>query len=241
MDISRRSFLASGLLLVPAAAAWAQRPSFNERQVSPSLNVQDKEDIWTLHFNFKDPRMLQVDVPGRGRKVVWYMWYQVVNRTNTPHTFIPDFELRTRDRQTLHHDEVLPAVQEAIRKIEDPTNRYNIQNSVTISKTPIPVTKPDSMPRAMTGIAIWTDVFDKARDTAHFDVFVSGLSNGWSIDDDGKIRRKTLHLEFKRYGDGSKIDSTEIRWVEPEQWIYRVTSANVDLKLPPSVQPDVKK
>jgi len=34
-----------------------------------------------LDFRFKAPRLLTVDIPGRGRKICWYMWYQVVNRT----------------------------------------------------------------------------------------------------------------------------------------------------------------
>jgi hypothetical protein len=86
-------------------------------------------------------------------------------------------------------------------------------------------------------VAIWPDVFDKARDTTHFDIFVSGLSSGWSIDDQGKIRRKTLQLEFKRMGDGSRVDNNEIKFVE-SKWFYRETTANVGLQLPASVQPE---
>src|SRR5205807_4428364 len=118
-----------------------------------------------------------------------------------------------------------------IRQREDPTNRYNFQNSVTISKTPIPVSKADAAPRAITGIAIFADVNDKARDVVGFRIFVSGVSNGWSIDDTGAIRRKTLELKFKRLGDGTRVDNSEIRY-DGEKWIYRFSSANVDLKPP---------
>jgi hypothetical protein len=231
-----RRWYAFGAVIVFSSVALAQRPGSNERQVEPMLNVQDKADVWTMHFEHKDLRMLPVDVPGRGKKVVWYLWYKVINRTDREHTIIPDFELVPRDRGIILHDEVMPSVQEAIRKIEDPTNRYDVKNSVTISKTPIPPSKPDASPKAVYGVAIWADVNDKARDIVDFDIFISGLSNGWSIDDDGKIYRKTLNLHYKRLGDGSRIDSSEFRF-QDYKWFYRLQSADVDLKPPASVQP----
>lgn len=223
------------LLLLPTLAL-AQRPGVRERHIEPELNVQDKADIWTMQIDIVDPRMITVDVPGRGKKVVWYMIYRLINRSDQPRLVIPDFELVIPTRGLTLHDEVLPAVQEEIRKREDPSNRYNMQNSVTISRSPIPITKPDAAPRTITGVAIWADVWDKARDVTDFRIFVSGISNGWSIDDEGKIRRKTLELKYKRLGDGSRIDSSEIRFDE-HRWIYRFSSANVDLQPPKSVQP----
>ena len=69
----------------------------NERVVEPQQNVQDPGKInepggklWVLDFKFKDPRLIKVDVPGRGQKVCWYLWYQVINKTGEPRTFIPD-------------------------------------------------------------------------------------------------------------------------------------------------------
>jgi hypothetical protein len=218
----------------------AQSPRPRERHIDPELNVQDKADIWTMEFDFLDPRMKTVDIPGRGKKVVWYLIYRLVNRTDAPHTVIPDFEMVVPDKGITLNDEVLPSVQEEIRQREDPTNRYNMQNSVTISRTPIPVTKPESAPRAITGVAIFADVNDKARDLVDFRIFVSGISNGWSIDDEGKIRRKTLELKFKRLGDGTRVDNSEIRF-DGSRWIYRFSSANVDLKPPASVQPAKEK
>ena len=154
-----------------------------------------------------------------------------------PFTFYPKLTLLT-NRNTLHEDQVLPEIQEEVRKREDPSNRYNFQNSVTISKTPVPVSKPDALPRRVGGIAIWPDVAEKAAGTASFRVFIGGLSNGWAIDDDGKISRKTLMLEFDRRGDGSRVDSTEIVYRDVAKWIYRdSSSAEVDLKRPASVQP----
>ncbi len=237
----RRLTLPTLALLLVQSFVFGQRPFSNAREVQAGVNVQDKGDIWTLKFEFVDPRMIEVTIPGRGKKVVWYMLYWVTNETKEAHTFIPEFELLTKNN-TKHYDEVLPEVQEAIRRDEDKNDKYNFLNSVTIRKTEIPPTKPDAVPRRVGGIAIWTDVFEKARNTAGFRVFVTGLSNGWAIDDDGAISRKTLMLDFDRRGDGSKIDSSEIQF-KPNgyKWVYRdASSAEVDLKRPDSVKPPSK-
>jgi hypothetical protein len=228
------------LILAPSLGL-AQPPTLaNHRAIDPAPNVQDKADIWTMNLELKDPRMMVVDVPGRGKKVVWYLWYRVINRTDKEQTIIPKFELAVVPPKFALDDEVLPSVQEAIRKVEDPTDRYKVKNSVTISKTPIPPSKPDAAPRAVTGVAIWADVWDKARDVTRFNIVVSGISNGWSIDDDGKIYRKSLVLTYNRRGDGSRIDSAEIEYVGYE-WFYRAQTGAVDLKPPESVKPMTEK
>jgi hypothetical protein len=228
-----------GLLLAAAlgAAGLALAGNPNEREVKPQGNVQDQGKInapdsrvWVLDFKFKDPRLIKVDVPGRGQKVCWYLWYQVINNTSEPHTFIPDFELVTHDRTTVHRDQVLPSVQEAIRQIEDPQNYLKIKNSVTIAAEPIPPSRPNATPKAVTGVAIWDDV---DPDSNNYSIFVQGLSNGWALTDpippDTKpvVRRKTLQLNFKRLGDRYLQRSEEIRFVPPAQWIYRGSALSI--------------
>jgi hypothetical protein len=168
-----------------------------------------------------------VDVPGRGQKVCWYMRYQVINKSKEAHTFYPDFELVTNDKHTVHRDQVLPKVQDAIQKIEDPTGYLNIKNSVTISAEPIPPSRPNANPKAVTGVAIWDDV---NPDTNSFSIYVAGLSNGYSqtdnpiaADKEPVIRRKTLQLNFKKLGDRYNMTSEEIHFVGPYQWIYRAS------------------
>ena len=116
----------------------------NERVAQPQTNKEDKEDIYLLDFKFKDPRTISVDIPGRGKTLVWYMWYEVSNRTGAPRFFHPTFELVTLDKNTKHVDEVLPTVEEAIRRLEDNKGYLGLKNSVTIGKDPIPASKPDS-------------------------------------------------------------------------------------------------
>jgi len=234
-------------LLVFSLVAQSQAVNPNERTVKPEPNVQDPDDIkspnskvWVLDFKFKDPRLIKVDIPGRGQKVCWYLWYQVINNTPQPHTFIPDFELVTHDRNTVHHDQILPKVQDAIRQVEDPSDYLKIKNSVTMTATPIPPSRKDADPRAVTGVAIWDDVDPDAN---YYSIFVSGLSNGWALADDPEkpgaksiVRRKTLQLNFKRRGDRFLQKSEEIQFVPPAQWIYRGSALSV-----PGLTPTPKK
>ncbi len=154
-------------LLVAGVAALAlhlthasgQTTTFNEREVKSEASPLDdpKLDVWALDFRFKDPRLIKVHVPGRGTRICWYLWYQVINRTKEPRLFIPDFELVTLDPPAVYHDEILPSVQEAIKKIEDPTGYQKIRNSVTIAAELIPMSRPagEAFPQAITGVAIW--------------------------------------------------------------------------------------
>ena len=107
LKLCRGFALLTALILVPAyGVTQGLRP--NEREAKPQINVQDKDDIrkpdskiWVLELKFYDPRLITVDVPGRGRRLCWYMKYQVINNTPDPHMFIPDFELVTLDKPGL--------------------------------------------------------------------------------------------------------------------------------------------
>ena len=124
------------------------------------------------------------------KQVVWYMWYQVYNlapagRTAEPVTFLPEFELVTKDLNTSHLDEPQPFIFEQVRKLEDttvgpdfPNGILDLQNTISISKKPIPPSKPDAIPRMVSGLAIWTDMDEVAPKTNKFSVYISGLSNG---------------------------------------------------------------
>lgn len=214
--------------------------TFNEREIrSLPSEVDKKAEVWGLDFRFKDPRLIKVNVPGRGTRICWYLWYQVINRTGEPRRFIPSFELVTHDYPGVYHDEVLPTVEEAIRKLEDPTGYLNMKNSVTIGKDPVPVSKPadEAFPRIVTGVAVWDgsgadpakrdpNVKDLA-DCTRFTIYVRGLSNGFVLVDPPApglppiTRYKTLQLNFRRTGDRFSVDSRDIGFVPPAEWIYR--------------------
>ncbi len=225
MTISRRWFAAAPVALLLAGAALAQSPGggYNVVPAPPRVNVQDKEDVWVLDFQFKSPRVITVDIPGRGRKTVWYVRYEVWNRTGAPRFFIPDFDLVTD--YASFHEEVLPSVQDQVRKIEDPTGFYDVKNSVTIAAKPIPASKPDANPIYVTGVAVFPNVVERAPDLTKFSIFVSGLSNGWSEDPQTHlVKRKTLQLNFRRFADARVQTSEVIRFQPPVEWIYRGTA-----------------
>jgi hypothetical protein len=233
--------------MAPLALAQGPPATFNEREVKGETS--DKSDVWSLDFRFKDPRLIKVNIPARGTHLCWYLWYQVINRTGQPRTFIPDFELVTHDYPAAYHDEVLPSVQDAIKKVEDPTGFQDIKNSVTIASKPIPVSKPadEAYPRAVTGVAIWdAGTGEGKKDLAaatHFSIFVSGLSNGWRLVDpigagaDARpvIRRKTLQLNFKRTGGRfGSTDTRDVTFLPPAEWTYRVARLTIPGTEPPA-------
>jgi hypothetical protein len=224
----------TGTVCLVGLALAQQNP--NVHVVKPEGNVQDADAsrnsrLWVLDFRFKGPRSVKVDIPGRGQRLCWYLWYQVINNTGEPHTFIPDFELVTHDTNRVYHDQVLPKAQEAIRQLEDPTGYYQIKNSVTIAAEPIPPTRPNAVPRPVTGVAIWDDV---DAESTRYSIFVSGLSNGWSLTDPIRekgqtkpvIRRKTLQLQFRRMGDRYFRGSEDVRYTG-HAWIYRDSGLEV--------------
>ncbi len=69
-------------LSLSLTAATGQVTTFNEREVKSEASALDdpKLDVWALDFRFKDPRLIKVNIPGRGTRICWYLWYQVINR-----------------------------------------------------------------------------------------------------------------------------------------------------------------
>lgn len=241
-SLSRRQFLAAGVcsplalmlgnsLGLPGSTALAQEVTDSQYiPVSPVRLALDRPGVWTLNFAYTPIRIIEVDVPGQGRKLVWYMVYKVYNRTGLPRLFIPQFELVTKDIPGSFLDEPQPSVVKAIRKIEDPTGALNIHTSVSISESKIPVTKPDSIPRSVYGVAVWLDVAKKNPKTNAFSVYVLGLSNGVArMETEGGtdvVSRKTLQIDFTRPTDDRRNLSTDIRpndnsGLGAERWVYR--------------------
>lgn len=264
--LDRRAFLgAVAASAVGGPLALAQQ-NLGEKKIAPLDLPLDNADVWTLHFRYKPPRIATVngfDKEGRpAKQVVWYMWYQVYNlpregRAGEPVTFLPEFELVTKDLNTSHVDEPQPLIFDQLRRIEDttiskelPNGILNLQDTITISKRPIPVSKPDAIPRVVSGLAIWTDMADVAPKTNKFSVYVSGLSNGLAKEElrtgELLIKRKTLQINFVRPTDDRNPLITDIRPDDAnapaEQWVYRTTSVAKSIgrtapKLPPPPPP----
>jgi hypothetical protein len=193
----------------------------------------DRPGIWTMSFKYKPVRIVTVDVPGKGKQEVWYMPFEIYNRNENPQVIVPVFELVTKDKNTVHKDEPQPELFKAIAAIEDPEKASNLKSTITISKEKIPVTKRDSFPRVVAGLAVWTDVPARAADTNRFSVYVSGLSDGLiaePLQDGGKlIKTKTLQLDFFKPTDAvnPRVGAIKIEdngGLGGERWIYRAAS-----------------
>ena len=238
-----RRWQALGLLLLTGAVlSVALKPAngqytFNEREVKSQPSSLDKAGVWSLDFRFKDPRLIKVHVPGKGTRMYWYLWFQVINRSGKPQTTVPIFELVTLDYPAVYKDDPEPTVLEAIKRVEDPTGYQDIKSCDSISVNQIPVSKEDAFPRAVTGVAIWSATHaDPAKrdpkakdlsDSTRFSIFVRGISNGFVVVDPlvpGEppvTRHKVLQLNFKRAGDRTVLDARDISFVPPAEWIYR--------------------
>jgi len=217
--------LAAGLGGGTASAQSQLRP------VEPIRLPLDRSGVWTLHFAYTPPRAMTVETP-KGKKTVWYMVYQVWNKSDTSVSFLPEFDLVTKDGQLrAYTDELYPSVVAAIRKVEDPTGELKLKTSIGIAESPIPVTKADSVPRAVYGVAVWVDAPAKSPDTNNFSVYVTGLSNGNARQEhEGapeSVSRKTLQIDFTRPTDSARAGADDIRpndnnGLGSEKWIYRV-------------------
>lgn len=256
--LDRRAFLgtaaASAIGLGAPAAALAQ-PNVREKKIDPLTLELDRPGVWTLHFRYKPPRIVTLDGFAkdgrRAKQVVWYMWYQVYNMPperpddagapggdnktgGQPVTFLPEFELVTKDLLTSHLDEPQPFLVAQLDKVENPENHPSLRllSTIDISKKPIPVSSPDAIPRVVTGVAVWTDMAEKAPRTSKFSVYVVGLSNGQATEElrtgEKVIKRKTLQINFIRPTDEARQQVTDIRPDDAngpaEQWVYRTSS-----------------
>ena len=229
--------------LAPVSGQFSTTP--NEREVKSLPSQFDKAGVWAMDFRFKDPRIIVVNLPARGERICWYLWYQITNYTGKPEEISPYFELVTLDHPGIYRDEILITAEEKIRKLEDPTGYQDIKNTVLISKFAIPPSKPvdEAFPKRVTGVAIWDagpadpkkrdPRYKELSDTTRFSIFIRGLSNGF-VEVDAPApglppitQYKTLQLNFKRKGNRFSTDSRDIEFVTPAQWIYRSASRTI--------------
>ncbi|MCZ2342923.1 MAG: hypothetical protein LC104_14210 [Bacteroidales bacterium] len=236
--LPRTRAILAGVFVLTASApfATAQTVPSQYREVPATELPLDRPGVWTLNFDYTPVRIVTVDTPLKGKQRIWYMIYRVYNTTDTPQTFYPEFELVTKDPTGVpmrYLDEPRPTILDQIRQIEDPTGALNLQSSISISKNKIPVTKPDSYPRAVYGVAIWPDVNEKSPNLNRFSVYVSGLSNGLARArtdvNQERISRKALQIDFVRPTDNARAGVDDIRESDngglgAVKWIYRPTS-----------------
>ena len=193
-------------------------PGYNVQMVDTALLPRDKEGIWVLDFSFKPVRMRTVDIPGKGRRIIHYLYYRVANHTGKPRMFAPQFSLVT-DTGKRYEDTVLPQAVEVIQAREDPSIR--LLGAVGVMGY-IPNSTKEGIDDCVYGVAVWEGIDPKAD---RFNVYVRGLSDGYKevAPPSGKpfAQYKTLRIDFIRRGDERHIDEKEILLNEPPyEWVY---------------------
>jgi hypothetical protein len=205
-----------------------QVPGGNVVEVDSSVLPKDRQSIWVLDFAFKPMRMRTVELPGKGRRQIHYLWYRVVNRTGKPRMFAPQFTLVT-DTGKRYEDMVIPQAIDVIRNREDPTRP--LLGAVTVMGILPPSGGKEGVDDAIDGVAVW-ETIDPAADA--FKVYVRGLSDGYqevalpasnegnnAADTKTITRYKTLEIDFLRPGDDRKLNEREIHLADPPyEWVY---------------------
>lgn len=180
---------------------------------------KDREGIWVLDFAYKPLRIQTVEIPGKGRRAVHYLYYKVVNRTGTPRPFLPQF-IMVNERGQKFEDAVIPEAIPIIKNREDPT--IALRGAVDVMGTIPPSTK-QGVDDAVFGVAVW-EQWDTSSD--RYSIYVRGLSDGYkeiAPPDGGKpiVRYKTLKIDYIRRGDERNISEREIEPGDPPyDWVY---------------------
>jgi hypothetical protein len=205
--------------ILPTVTVRRDRPNFNVQMVNASLLPRDKEGIWVLDFAFKPLRIRTVDIPGKGRRTVYYLYYKVVNHTGKPRMFVPQF-IMVNEKGEKFEDQVIPQAIPLIQNREDPT--IPVLGAVNIMGIIPPSTK-EGVDDAVFGAAVW-DKWDPKAD--RFSIYVRGLSDGYKEIPNPKggkpiVKYKTLRIDFIRRGDERHVNENEIEFNDPPyEWVY---------------------
>jgi hypothetical protein len=153
-----------------------------------------------VDVKFDAPKFDTAARPGRGERTIFYVEYEITNKSDKPRYISPVLHLVSDKNKTAMTDEVSPAVQDKVRA--------GLENSVTLCKKPIP---PWGKLRA---VAIWEGVDVSAT---QFTVYLRGVSNGFILQDGG-TKYKTLQVRFAGEPKGQNI-----RQSGDAEWVYRAS------------------
>jgi len=213
-------------LLAAAAPAVSRAGDFPEPSPYPIS--------WELKFDHSKPRRIVVQIPGQGPRAFWYVTYTVTNETEEDQTFLPVFEMLTRDGKVIQSDKNVPFhVFDAIKRKEG--NRYLLPSAKIGGVLRV------GEDQSRDGVAIWPEPM---TEMGSFSIFVTGLSgetvtlkmvDGKAVKvkpenisqelkgvkkEDIIVLRKTLQLNHVIYGDDRFPGLDQVN-VKEEQWVMR--------------------
>ncbi len=211
--------VANLLPVLPTVPTRKGALNFNVQFVDAALLPRDKQGIWVLDFAFKKLRMKTVEIPGKGRKQIHYLYYRITNHTGKPRELVPQFTLVT-DTGKRYEEAVLPDAVKLIQARE--AMETKLLGAVDIAGVIPPSTK-DGIDDTVFGVAMWEGVDPHAD---RMSIYVRGLSDGYKevpAPDGGKptAKYKTLRIDLIRRGDARNLNEKEIELREPPyEWIY---------------------
>ena len=187
---------------------------------------------WELQFTYKQPRPIQVVLPGQDEPTTfWYMEYTVTNRTEDEQVFVPDFVLYTDTGQILRDGRGVPSL--VFRKIKETVSEPLLKDQAGVSGTLLRGSN-----NAKDGGMIFRDIDPQS---GAFDIFVGGLSGETAIvkpphpvpvttiGEDKKpktvmkdeiVLSRTLQLNYKLPGEASARFGAKPRLVR-KTWVMR--------------------
>lgn len=210
----------ASVMAMVAGRAWtAPKPS-------------DVPTSWELQFDYKDPRCIQVQIPGQKKpSTFWYFRYTVTNHTDGDQMFVPDITLYTDNGQTIRAGKGVPtSVFETVRKL--------FNNPLLKDQTAVSGTILRGEDNAKDSVALFTDIDPNA---GSFDLFVGGLSGETATvplpspmpvtvtDKDGNrvtemrdkaVLARTLQLHYILSGEASARGSNP-PVLESKTWVMR--------------------
>lgn len=198
------SMVAVLTLALSAHSLWADYPTPSPYPVA-----------WELSFKHGTPeRVVVKTADDSAARAYWYMTYRVTNKTDRERTFIPVFEMMTKDGKVIRSDRgiALDVFQE-IKKREK--NQFMAPDAKIGGELRV------GEEEAKHGVAIWPEPM---AEMGTFSIFVGGLSGELATvkGADGKdvMLWKSLQINYLVRGDEIRPGEDDVTHVS-EKWIMR--------------------
>jgi hypothetical protein len=188
------------LILAVFLALAFGAPVFGQSFPEPSLYPKS----WELDFKHGMPKRIVVNARNLGEpKAYWYITYRVTNNSGKEQTFLPEFDLVTREGKIYRSDRNIPA--EVYRAIKSRERNKYLEPPTSVAGV-IRVGEDE----ARDSVAVWEEPLKRM---GAFTVFAAGLSGEYAkltgadgkpmADEKGQpiILRKTLQLRYHIQGD----------------------------------------
>ncbi len=179
-----------------------------------------QEGIWVLNFSFKPLRIKTVEIPGKGRRNIHYLYYKVVNRTGSPRMFVPQFIMVNEDGKKFE-DQVIPQAVPPIQAREDRT--IPVLGAVNIMGV-IPASTKPNVDDAVYGVAVWDQLGPQGRPFQYLCARTIGRLQGSARTQRRQANRQVQDLTHRLHPSGRRPECEREENIEfndpPYEWVY---------------------